>query len=74
MVNWTVGSRHLESVVQLSKVQVVLTSWAFIDRLENVELNGIEEKLLMLEDIRPHLGLAQKLKLCGVQNSVQKQL
>ena len=62
MVNWTVGSRHLESVVQLSKVQVVLTSWAFIDRSENVELNGIEEKLLMLEDIRPHLGLAQKLK------------
>lgn len=62
MVNWTVGSRHLESVVQLSDVKVVLTSWAFLDRLENVELNGIEDKLLMLEDIRPKLGIKEKLK------------
>jgi long-chain-fatty-acid--[acyl-carrier-protein] ligase len=62
MVNWTVGSRHLESVVQLSNVEVVLTSWAFLDRLENVDLNGIEEKLLMLEDVKPLFGLKQKLK------------
>lgn len=62
MINWTVGPRHLESVVQTSKVEVVLSSWAFLDRLENVELNGLEDKLLMLEEIRPHLGLAQKLK------------
>lgn len=62
MINWTVGSRHLESVVQLSDVKVVLTSWAFLDRLENVELNGIEDKLLMLEDLRPQLGITKKLK------------
>jgi long-chain-fatty-acid--[acyl-carrier-protein] ligase len=62
MINWTVGSRHLESVVSLSKIEVVLTSWTFLDRLENVELKGIEEKLLMLEDVRPHLGIKQKLK------------
>lgn len=62
MVNWTVGTRHLDSVVSLSKVQVILTSWTFVDRLENVELEGIEEKLIMLEDIRPELGLKQKLK------------
>lgn len=61
MINWTVGTRHLESVIQLSNVQVVLTSWSFLDRLENVELTGIEDKLLMLEDIRPKLGLKQKL-------------
>jgi long-chain-fatty-acid--[acyl-carrier-protein] ligase len=62
MVNWTVGSRHLESVIQLSKVEAVLTSWAFLDRLDNVELNGLEDKLIMLEEIRPQLGLTQKLK------------
>lgn len=62
MINWTIGPRHLESVVQLSNVQHVLSSWAFLDRLENVELNGVEDKLIMLEDVRPHLGLAQKLK------------
>lgn len=62
MINWTVGTRHLESVIQFSKVQAVLSSWSFLDRLENVELNGIEDKLIMLEDIRPQLGLMQKLK------------
>lgn len=62
MINWTVGSRHLESVAQLSNVQAVLTSWAFLDRLENVEFDGIEEKLLMLEGIRHELGLFKKLK------------
>jgi long-chain-fatty-acid--[acyl-carrier-protein] ligase len=51
MVNWTVGPRHLETVVSLSKVQVVLSSWSFIDRLENVDLNGIEDLIVMLEDV-----------------------
>ena len=30
MINWTVGPRHLETVVQSSNVQAVLTSWAFL--------------------------------------------
>lgn len=62
MVNWTVGPRHLESVIKLSQVQVVLTSWGFIDRLENVDLDGMEERLVMLEEVRHHFGLKQKLK------------
>ncbi len=41
LVNWTVGPRHLESVVALSQVKVVLSSWAFLDQLENVDLNGV---------------------------------
>lgn len=61
MVNWTIGPRHLESVVQLSKVQVVLTSWAFIDRLDNVDFNGIDDKLKMLEDVRHEFGPLKKL-------------
>ncbi|MBN9378949.1 MAG: 2-acyl-glycerophospho-ethanolamine acyltransferase [Chlamydiales bacterium 38-26] len=61
MINWTVGPRHLEYVAELSNVQVVLSAWSFIDRLENVEFNGIEDKLLMLEEIRPKLGLKEKL-------------
>lgn len=73
MINWTVGPRHLESVVEFSKVQVVLTSWGFIDRLENVELKGIEDKLQMLEDISPKFGLTQKLQaLWRSKLSVQK--
>lgn len=61
MVNWTVGTRHLQAVVQLSNVQVVLTSWAFIDRLQNIDFDGIEDKLVMLEDVRRQIGLKNKL-------------
>lgn len=62
MVNWTVGARHLEAVRKLSNVEVVLTSWAFIDRLENVDLTGVDDILVMLEDVRREFGLGSKLK------------
>lgn len=62
MVNWTVGSKHLESVVKLSNVQVVISSWAFLDKLENVDLSGIEDLLIMLEDMRRDFSLWDKLK------------
>lgn len=62
MVNWTVGPRHLDSVVKLSDVKTVVSSWAFLDRLANVDLNGIEERLLMVEDIVRQLTLWDKLK------------
>lgn len=62
MINWTVGSKHLESVAALSKVQTVLTSWTFLDRLDNVDLTPIENQLVMLEDVRGKFGLGAKLK------------
>lgn len=62
MVNWTVGPRHLESVVKLSNVQAVISSWAFLDRLENVELNGVEDNLIMLEDIVRQITISDKLR------------
>lgn len=62
MVNWTVGPRHLDSVVKLSNVQVVLTSWAFIDRLDNVDLTGIEDQLVMLEDVKREFNLKAKIR------------
>lgn len=62
MVNWTVGPRHLESVVKLSDVQVVISSWAFIDRLENVDLKGVDDRLLMLEDVVRELSITDKLR------------
>lgn len=62
MVNWTVGPRHLESVVKLSDVQVVISSWAFIDRLENVDFTGVDDRLLMIEDIVRELSIGDKLQ------------
>ncbi len=62
MINWTTGSRHLQSIVQLSQAKKILTAWTFIDRLENVDFGGIEENLLMLEEVREQLTLKDKLK------------
>jgi long-chain-fatty-acid--[acyl-carrier-protein] ligase len=52
MVNWTVGGKHLESVVALSKIEAVLTSWTFLDRLENVDLSPVQDLLVILEELR----------------------
>jgi len=62
IINWTVGARHLEAVRKLSNVQVVLTSWTFIDRLENVDLTGVDDILVMLEDVKRELNFKDKLK------------
>lgn len=62
MINWTVGPRHLETVVKLSDVKVVYTSWAFLDRLHNAELDGIEDLLVTLEDLRKEISLFDKLQ------------
>lgn len=62
VINWTVGPRHLETVKSQSNIQVVLSSWAFLERLENVNLNGIEDLIVMLEDARRKFTLKDKLK------------
>lgn len=62
MINWTVGPRHLETVKELSKIKATLSSWAFIDKLEGVDLNGLEDQMIMLEDVRRKIGLKEKLK------------
>lgn len=52
MINWTVGGKHLEAVVSLSKIEAVLTSWTFLDRLENVDLRPIQNILVIMEELR----------------------
>jgi long-chain-fatty-acid--[acyl-carrier-protein] ligase len=61
MVNWTVGPRHLESVVKLSDPQVILSSWAFVDRLEGIDLSPVEDRMILLEDMRRDIGLLDKI-------------
>lgn len=62
MINWTVGPRHLETVVRLSQIKVVYTSWAFLDKLHHVELTGIEDLLLALEDFRVQISISDKIR------------
>jgi len=62
MINWTVGPRHLQSVRQITNVECVLTSWAVLDRLDNVDLEEIEDKFLMLEEVAVKISLWKKVQ------------
>lgn len=62
MINWTLGERNLRSVVEQSGIKTTLSSWSFIDRLNNVDLNGLDDQIILLEDMRRGLTLTQKLK------------
>jgi long-chain-fatty-acid--[acyl-carrier-protein] ligase len=62
MINWTLGGRNLSSVVKQSKIETTLSSWKFIDRLDNVELNGIDETIINIEDLRKQFTLKEKIR------------
>jgi len=61
-MNWTLGPRHLGAVMEAARIERVLSSWAFIDRLGNVDLDIIDDELIMLEDARRDFSLWTKLK------------
>ncbi len=62
MINWTVGGRHLDTVVEVSKIQAVLTSWAFLDTLENIDISRIEDMLIILEEMKVDISLMDKCR------------
>lgn len=57
MINWTLGDRNLAAVLEQSKIRVTLSSWTFVDRLDNVEMDGIDDQLLFLEELRRKISL-----------------
>ena len=61
MINWTVGRRHLETVVEVTGIETVFTSWKFLDRLEGADLTGVDDKFVMLEDVARKISLKEKL-------------
>ena len=63
MLNWTTGTRNLESCADLAGLQVVVTSRKLIARLreQGIEFGRIEGRLVYIEDIGARLGLCRKL-------------
>ncbi|MCH9704301.1 MAG: 1-acyl-sn-glycerol-3-phosphate acyltransferase, partial [Chlamydiae bacterium] len=52
MINWTLGPRNLQSVVEQTGIKHTLSSWKFLDRLNNVELGPLDDQLVLLEEVR----------------------
>lgn len=61
MINWTLGSRNLKSVVDKTALACTLSAWNFLDRLDNVELDGIDETILLLEDLKKRISFFDKI-------------
>lgn len=74
MINWTVGPRHLDSVLKLSDPKVILSSWSFVDRLEGVDLTPVEDRLLLLEDMRRDIGLKDKIRAAFLSKKSTKSI
>ena len=62
MINWTLGRRHIESVMRLTGMKKAITSWSFLDRLSNVDFGDLTDKLVQLEDLRKEITERKKLK------------
>jgi long-chain-fatty-acid--[acyl-carrier-protein] ligase len=62
MLNWTSGVRALDHADALTHLSAVISSDRFLDRLENGDLGKIENKLLLLENVRSEISWKDKLK------------
>lgn len=52
MLNWTLGPRYLNHMMQVTNSESVISSWKFLERLSNVEFGHLTTKMHYLEDIK----------------------
>ena len=62
MLNWTAGVRSLNYAQKLLGLKVVLSSRKFIDKVEDLDLGLLEDKLIFLEDVKESITLKDKLR------------
>jgi len=64
MINWTVGARNLAYCLDSVGVRCVVTAAALVSRLEaqGLDLSGIKDRFVFLEDIARGTGFGTKLK------------
>lgn len=62
MINWTVGPKHLKAVREATGVKTVLTSWFFLERLNQVDLDGVDDILQLLEGIKLEVSPTEKIR------------
>lgn len=62
MLNWTLGPRYLNHMINLTEANAVISSWKFLERLSNVEFGSLTQKLLLLEDLKKDVSKGTKIK------------
>lgn len=62
MLNWTLGRRFLDHMIQKTDSEVVISSWKFMEKLTNVEFGDLTKKIVFLEDIKKKITSLKKVK------------
>ena len=62
MLNWTLGDANLEHVLKVSEVKRIITSGRFLDRLDQLNVELLMDRLWPLEELRESLTWRHKLK------------
>lgn len=62
MLNWTLGPKYLDHMMQISGAKTAISSWKFIEKLSHVDFGNMTDSILFLEDIRSRLKLKWKLR------------
>ena len=62
MLNWTLGPRYLEEMVNETGAKTVISSWRFLDRLSHVDFGALIDKIELLEEIKERLTWKAKLR------------
>lgn len=61
MLNWTTGTYFLDYAIDLMKIETVLTSEKFINKLDNYNLGKALKKAVFLENVKKSITLKNKL-------------
>jgi len=62
MINWTLGERYIDAMRETSGIQTIISSSAFLDRLNNADLTPVHNQIVTLESIASNIGLKGLLK------------
>lgn len=61
-IKWTLEARMLSYILEISKIDTILSSWAFLEKLNPMGLIPIEDKIILLEEIRQKITFLDKAR------------
>ncbi len=74
MLNWTLGPKPLNNMIEKTNLNVILSSWKFLEKLSNTDLGNLIKKIHLLEDIKKNISKKQKLKALFLSYKKSKKL
>lgn len=62
MINWTVGSHHLDAVKEATQLKHIITSEKFLKNVPELDIDSISDQLIFVEKLKSSISLYEKLK------------